>query len=105
MSKYTRAFKVARSYLNNQYILLDNHGYGFFDHEHICFPLRLLGKDFELVCPHYRSKYFDEPEHSDCCDECKYLGIINFDTDKNNKKNISFVMDESIAKHFESIGD
>ena len=100
MSKYKNALQLVKDYIKTPYPLLNNYKYSVYSHEHICFPFRLLGSDFKYVCPHYCSEYFDCPEHSDCCDTCKYLGIIDFNMDEKNKKNISFVMDKSIVEVF-----
>ena len=42
MSKYVNALKLAINYIKDPYILLDNHSYSEEDHEHICFPYRLM---------------------------------------------------------------
>jgi hypothetical protein len=94
--KYKRVLKLIKGYIKNPYILLDGcRTFQEGDHEHICLPLRLIGADFEKVCPHCNERGF-EPEWSDCCDQCKYFGFIDFYTDSDNQKNISFGIDKQI---------
>ena len=100
MNKYLRAIKLAKNYIDNPYITFEGHSYDQEAHEHICFPFRLMGKDFEEICPFCKSKDF-EPEYSDYCDYCKYLGVINFFTNDQGDKKISFGMHKPIIEVFE----
>ena len=63
------------------------------DHEHICFAIRLLGKNYKYFCPNYNKKDF-EPEWG-CndydCDLCEYCGTIEIDE---NKKFKLYIQDE-----------
>ena len=95
------ALKVALEYLKSPYTLIDGTEYSEYAHDHICFARRLIGSNFKYVCPHYNTGELDELEWSDCCDLCKYFGIINFYKDENDKKNINFVMHKSIVDTFE----
>lgn len=100
LSKYINAIKLAKNYIKRPYILLDNQSYTDEDHAHACFPYRVMGEGFKDVCPYYNTKEFDEPAWSDCCDYCKYFGIVDFDMDDNNKKCVSFLMSNKIVKPF-----
>ena len=59
------------------------------DHEHICIAARILEtKDFKMVCP-CGGKC--EIESDDICDDCQYLRIINFRTDKKGRNHIELI--------------
>ena len=97
LKRCIKAAELAKDYIKNpcKYRLLNSsRSYSEGDHEHICYPYRLLSdKDFERVCPCHP----EEPEYSDCCDECKYMGFIDFMTNQNDQKEIQFRIDESIV--------
>jgi hypothetical protein len=101
LSKYINAIKLAKNYIKRPYVLLDKQSFTNEDHAHICFPYRIMGDGFKDVCPYYNTKEFDKPEWSDCCDYCKYFGVVDFDMDDNNKKCVSFVMSNKIVETFE----
>lgn len=101
MSKYTRAIKVAKDFVDVPYIMLDDQCYNDFNHSHICFVRRLLGSGWKEICPYYNAVMRDGgPEWSDCCDRCKYFGSINFEKDKFKNKQISFYMNSKIVETF-----
>lgn len=104
MSRISKAVRLAKEYLKDPRrfsLLTDYHNYMNDDHEHICFPYRLLAEDdFKKVCPYRHTREFEKPERSECCDWCKYFGIVEMFTDK-GKKNIKFDMHRSIVDIFE----
>lgn len=75
----------------------EHHKYSRGEHEHICYPFRMLSdRDFQILCPHCLEHEF-EPECSDLCDECKYFGFVDFDKDEIGKRNIQFGMSKTIV--------
>lgn len=65
------------------------------DHSHFCLAAKVLeSSDFETVCP-----YHGKVEDIGCCDECdycKYMAIVDFNTDKNGEKNISLHIKDDV---------
>lgn len=66
-----------------------------FDHSHFCIAAQLLNdKDFEAVCPHHGK--VEDIARCDACDYCKYMAIVDFNTDKDGSKNISLYIKTSL---------
>ena len=99
MWKIKNAIKVAKNYMKCPYHLLDGGDFSEGCHDHICFPYRLMNGGFKKVCRHYMEQDF-EPEHSDCCDSCKYFGIVDFYTDEDGKENVMFYMNKPVVNIF-----
>ena len=97
--KIKKAIKVAKNYIKHPYHFLDGGDFSEGCHDHVCFPYRLMYDDFRKVCPHYMNKDI-EPEHSDCCDNCKYFGIVDYYTDEDGKENVMFCMNKDAATVF-----
>ena len=79
-----RVWLAARKALKMPMGHLHSYDWGPMDHKHICLAARLLEPDdFKDVCP------FDgEPfiEFEDCCDECEYFAIIDFNSEPHGEK-------------------
>lgn len=101
MNRYVKALKVAIDCIKHprKYnMLTDRRSYLIGDHEHICYPYRLLSsKDFQNCCPCYFTEDFCKPESSDCCDKCQYCGFVDFLADESGERSIQFGMNESIV--------
>lgn len=101
MNKYIRALKIAIDCIKNPlkyHLLTDRRNYSVGDHEHICYPYRLLSnKDFKDCCPCSFAKDFNTPEHFDYCDKCPYFGFIDFLSDESGARSIKFGMDVGIV--------
>lgn len=95
------ALKIAVDYIKNPYCLLTPTIYSEHAHNHICFARRLMGSRFTDVCPYHNAIGFCGPERSDCCDWCKYFGVIDFCKDENNNNSIKLYMNKSIVGTFE----
>ena len=102
MWKLRGALRVALDYIKYPYTRMNNDIYSDDAHEHICFARRLMGSAFKDVCPHYNGGKI-EPEWSDCCDWCKYMGVIDFCKDENGKNSIKFAMHKPIVQILEDI--
>ena len=69
------------------------------DHAHVCVALRLLEKeDFEVVCPYNGKIDTDSIEICDECDRCKYMSIIDFNSNKTGKKSINIYLNDKVSR-------
>lgn len=104
MWKLRGALRVALDYIKYPYTRLDNNEiYSDDAHDHICFARRLMGSAFRDVCPHYNTGELEKPEWSDCCDWCKYMGVIDFYKDKDGCNSIRFAMHRPVVEILEDI--
>lgn len=103
LRKYKNALRLALDYIKDPYILLQPTIYSNEAHEHICFARRLMGSNYKDVCPYYHTGKLNYPEHSDCCDRCPYMGIIDFCADEAGERSVKFYMDKAIVEMFEDI--
>lgn len=92
------AWRVARHYMKHPYSFHTPTTCDELDHEHICFVTRLPYIDLEAVCP--CKDYKDlEPGIDDCCDNCPYLGTVNYRRDmQTGKIKIFFTLSDKLAK-------
>ena len=98
--KLRNAFKVAINYIKTPYHILEPTVYSEDAHNHICFAHRFLGSNYRDVCPRC-DEVDDMPGWADCCDWCKYNGVINYCKDENDKNSIRFYMDKLIVDTYE----
>ena len=99
--KYKNALRLALDYIKNPYHLLEPTTYSKDAHEHICFARRLAGSNYKDVCPDYYTGKLEYVEHSDCCDKCPYMGIIDFCANEAGERSIKFYMDKDIVEVFD----
>lgn len=99
-----RIIKGKKNYVKSIYLSSDVEG----SHEHVCFAIRLLGKNYKYFCPYYNKKDF-EPEwcgNDYDCEDCQYYGMIYVEDNKlklRGHPNFLSIFSEELLAHMEKI--
>lgn len=79
--RFASAVGVAKRYFTRHITKCEAWDWSQNDHRHICLPLRVCDEDtFNKVCP-CRNEKRSEAECYDFCDHCRYLVIMDFNSD------------------------